>query len=94
MVMGEFNMNLLNYNTNKKITQFIDELYMNSFIPYINLTTRIPNQSKTLIDNIFYNKINQETTAGNITTSILDHVMQFLIEHSPYTSNSKQTTKT
>ena len=37
MLMGDFNMNLLNYNTNKRITQFVDELYTNSFIPYINL---------------------------------------------------------
>ena len=73
MLMGDFNMNLLNYNTNKRITQFVGELYTNSFIPYVNLPTRIMNQSETLIDNIFYNKINPEATAGNITISILDH---------------------
>ena len=56
MLMGDFNMNLLNYNTNKRITQFVDKLYTNSFIPYINLPTTITNQSKTLIDNIFYNE--------------------------------------
>ena len=93
MLMGNFNMNLLNYNTNKRITQFVDELYTNSFIPYINLPTRITNQSETLTDNIFYNKIYPEATAGNITTSISDHLMQFLIEPSPFTSNSEQTTK-
>ena len=74
MLMGDFNMNLLNYNTNKRITQFVHELYTNSFIPYINLPTRITNQSETLTDNIFYNKINPEATAGNITTSISDHL--------------------
>ena len=94
MLMGTFNMNLLNYNTNKEITQFVDELYTNSFIPYINLPTRITNQSETLIDNIFYNKIIPEATAGSITTSISDHLIQFLIELSPFTSNSEQTTKT
>ena len=92
--MGDFKMNLLNYNTIKRITQFVDKLCKNSFIPYINLPTRITNQSKTLIDNIFYNKINPKATARNITTSILDHLMQFLIEPSAFTSNSGQTTKT
>ena len=53
MLMGNFN--ILNYNANKRITQFLDELYANSFIPYINLQTRIMNQSITLTDNIFYN---------------------------------------
>ena len=33
MFMGDFKTNLLNYNTNKRITQFVDELYTNSFIP-------------------------------------------------------------
>ena len=60
-------MNLLNYNADKRIT------YTNSFIPYINLLTRIKKQSETLIDNTFYNKTNPEATAGNIATSILDH---------------------
>ena len=94
MLMGDFDMNVLNYNTNKRITQFVNELYTNFFIPYINLPTRITNQSEALIENIFYNKINPEATAGNIITSISDHLMQFLIEPSPFTSNSEQTTKT
>ena len=94
MLMGDFNMNLLNYNTNKRTTQFVDELYTNSFISYINIPTRITNQSETLIDNIFYNKINPEATARNITITISDHLMQFLVEPSPFTSNSERTTKT
>ena len=94
MLMGDFNMILLNYNTYERITQFVDKLHTNSFTPYINLPTRITNQSETLIDNIFYNKINPEATAGNITTSISGHLMQFLIDPSSFTRNSKQTTKT
>ena len=93
MLMGDFNTHLLNYNTNKRIIQFVDELYMNSFIPYINIPTRITNQSETLIDNMFYNKMNPGATAGNVTTSISDHLIQFLTEPSPFTSNSEQTTK-
>ena len=58
MLMGDFNMILLNYNTNERITQFVDKLYTNSFTPYINLPTRITNQSETLIENLFYDKIN------------------------------------
>ena len=94
MVMEDFNMNLLSYNTNKRIAQFLDKLYTNSFIPYINLPTKITNQVEAVIDNIFYNKINPEATAGNITTSIPDQLMRFLIELSPFTSNNEQTTKT
>ena len=94
MVMEDFNMNLLSYNTNKRTAQFLDKLCTNSFIPYINLPTKITNQVEAVTDNIFYNKINPEATAGNITTSIPDQLMQFLIELSPFTSNNEQTTKT
>ena len=93
MLMGDFNMILLNYNTNERITQFVDKLYTDSFTPYINLPTRITNQSETLIENIFYDKINPEAT-GNRTTSISGHLMQYLIDPSSFTRNSKQTTKT
>ena len=62
-------MNLLNYNTNIRITQFVDELYRNSFIPYINLPTRITNQSKTLIGSIQKQLINPEAIAEYIATS-------------------------
>ena len=59
MLMGDFNMNLFNYNTNKTITEFVDVLCTNSCIPYINLPTRITNQAETLIGN-FYNKIQMQ----------------------------------
>ena len=60
MLMGDFNMNLFNYNTNKTITEFVDVLCTNSCIPYINLPTRITNQAETLIDNFLYNKIQMQ----------------------------------
>ena len=57
MLLGHFKLNQLNYNTNRKVIQFLDELYTNSFIPYINCPTQITKQMETLINNIFYNKI-------------------------------------
>ena len=59
MLMGDFNINLFNYNTNKTITEFADVLCTNSCIPYINLSTRITNQVEALIGN-FYNKIQMQ----------------------------------
>ena len=43
------------------------------------LPTEINNNSKTLIDNIFSNFISNEVIAGNLTTTISDHLPQFLI---------------
>ena len=77
--MGDFNINLLNYENENKITEFLDGMCSNSFLPFITIPTRITPRSRTLIDNIFYNGTIQNTTAGNITTDISDHLAQFLI---------------
>ena len=56
MLMGNFNINLLHFDVDKETSNFIDNIYSNSFFPTINLPTRITASSKTLIDNIFYNE--------------------------------------
>ena len=79
ILMGDFNINLLNCNTDKDISDYIDTLYSHSFCPTINSPTRITPTSKMLIDNIFYNNASNNIISGNITTSIFDHLMQFLL---------------
>ena len=54
-------------------------MHSNSLVPYITLPTRITPRSKTLIDNIFFNEINEAAISGNLTTNISDHHAQFLI---------------
>ena len=49
--------------------------------------------SKTLIDNIFYNKPMLNITAGNISSAISDHLIQLLIETSLSNSKLEQTYK-
>ena len=56
LIMGDFNINLLNYNNDKDNTTFCDIIFSNSFSPFITLPNKIGNTSETLIDNIFYNK--------------------------------------
>ena len=41
--------------------------------------TRVTKKSKTLIDNIFFNSLEFVTISGNITHSISDHLIQFVI---------------
>ena len=48
-------------------------------LPHIVQPTRIRNNSKTLIDNIYSNVITPNNISGNITATILDHLPQFLI---------------
>ena len=76
---GDFNINLLNTETDEPTSSFLNNLASNLFIPHIILPTRITTRSKTLIDNIFSNSLNSSYISGNITTSISDHLPQFLL---------------
>ena len=49
------------------------------FFPTINSSTRITPHSKNLADNIFYNNATKNIIPGNITTSVSDHLAQFLL---------------
>ena len=76
-LLGDFNINLLNYNDHQRTNYFLDSLACSSFIPYVLHPTRITGHSKTLIDNIFSNFISPEIISGNITATISDHLLQF-----------------
>ena len=77
-LLGDFNVNLLNYNEHQPTNEFLDSLASNSITPYILQPTRITSHSKTLIDNIFSNALSFEAISGNITATISDHLLQFL----------------
>ena len=78
-LLGDFNVNLLNYNEHNQTNEFLDSLASNSFIPLILQPTRITSHSNTLIDNIFSNVIDPDITSGNLTATISDHLPQFAI---------------
>ena len=64
-LLGDFNINLLNYNDHQPKNDFLESLASNSSIPYILHPTRITSHSKTPIDNIFSNYISHEIISGN-----------------------------
>ena len=78
-LLGDFNVNLLNYNEHNPTNEFLDSLASNSFIPLILQPTRITSHSNTLIDNIFSNIIDPDIISGNLTATISDHLPQFAI---------------
>ena len=78
-LLGDFNVNLLNYNEHNQTNEFLDSLASNSFIPLILQPTRITSHSNTLIDNIFSNVIDPDIISGNLTATISDHLPQFAI---------------
>ena len=52
ILMDDFNINLMKYDTNKDSSTFLDMMYSNLLLPYITTPTRVTTRSKTLIDNI------------------------------------------
>ena len=78
-ILGDFNINLLNYNSSTPITNYVNFLFSQQFLPYIIHPSRVSAHSSTLIDNIFSNITDNETLSGNILTQITDHFPQFLI---------------
>ena len=78
VLMGDFNIDLLNYTSDNKVAEFLDKMYSSSLLPLITHPTRISKTSQTLIDNIFSTIISDESKTGNITTVISDHFCQFV----------------
>ena len=79
ILIGDFNINLLNYNSDNDASSFIDTMYSSSFYPTINSPTRITTTSDTLIDNIVYNDVTKIIFFGSAASFILDHLTRYLI---------------
>ena len=77
--LGDFNVDLLNYDSNHDISNFLDIIRSNLFLPHITIQTRIIAKSSTLIDNIFSNFFDSSFTTGSTVTALSDHHAQFLV---------------
>ena len=86
--MGDFNINLLNYESNESVADFLDTMCTHGFLPCISRPTRLTLHSKTLTDKIFYNGISNDIHSGNILTNISDHLSQILFLPSKKNNNS------
>ena len=78
-LLGDFNVNLLNYREHNQTNEFLDSLVSNSFIPLISQPTRITSHSNTLIDNIFSDVIDPDIISGNLTVTIFYLLPQFAL---------------
>ena len=77
-IMGDFDINLLNYDSRMPANDFVNFFSANNILPTIHYPSRVFNQSESsVIDNIFTNVI-ENLTCGNILTQISDHFPQFM----------------
>lgn len=78
-LMGDFNINLLNYDSHSSTEIFFNSLTSSFFHPLISGPTRVTNHSATLIDNIFFNSLEHYTISGNLLYDLSDHLPNFVI---------------
>ena len=76
--MGDFNIDLLQYDSNTISNDSINSMTAHSFLPHILQPTRVTDHSATVIDNIFSNITDSESISGNLATLISDHFIQFM----------------
>ena len=70
---GDFNLNLLNYSREVSVTNFLDNITSNGFLPLISRPTRI------CIDNMYCNDNSLCTCSGIINVALSDHFPIFYL---------------
>jgi len=76
-ICGDFNIDLIKYNSHEPSKQFTDSLFSLGLIPLITMPTRITNTSETLVDNIFTNNLSTEHYNGILLADVSDHLPIF-----------------
>ena len=57
IIAGYFNMNLLDFEQNKKVQNFLNIMFDHSMMPVINKPTRVTKNTATATDHIFINPV-------------------------------------
>ena len=85
LILGDVNINLLNYDIDNDATRFLDILLNYGFSPFTLIPTRITASSSTLLDHIYWRQplkllnINHDKClTGCLTTDITDHIANFI----------------
>ena len=76
---GDFNLNLLDHDTHSNVKDYVNLLFENGFLHFINKPTRITRYSSTLIDHFISNTNSDNIDTGIIKTDISDHFPIFFI---------------
>ena len=87
-IMGDFNLNLINFQHHQNTGEFLDGLHSYMFFPMITRPTRITSHTATLLDNIFANKFFDHSRSGLLIIDVSDHLPVFSIHSNNDSSNS------
>ena len=79
VIMGDMNIDLLKFDSHRKTSDYLDNLFSHGFLPVISKPTRVSNSSATLIDHIYTNDITSSYHSGIIINDVADHFGTFCI---------------
>lgn len=82
IIATDCNINLLRFENNASIRDYVDALAMHNFFPMILSPTRITDSTATLIDHIyFFNNDDKiyKSHSGNIEYQIADHMTNYIL---------------
>ena len=88
-VMGDFNINLLDYASHTPTCDFVNNFLSYSLLPCTHHPTRVSEQKASIIDNIYTNANNANITCGNILMQITDNFPQFMVLKNSHVTYSK-----
>ena len=81
-LMGDYNINLLSAETHSPTSEFLELMFSNTYVPLINKPTRVSTNTATIIDNIFTNSKQFDSSfSGILYTDISDHFPIFFIDN-------------
>ena len=73
-LVGDVNLNLLDYEANSKVKNFVNLLFQNGMVPVINKPTRVFKNKTSIIDHIYTNSLFAHVVNPRIVkTDITDH---------------------
>ena len=79
VLLRDFNTDLLKYDHDDEVADFLDAVYSKLLLPDISSPTRITSTSAMLIGNIFTNNYDNTFTSGNLVTTLPDHLAHILM---------------
>ena len=80
IMTGDFNINLLDFEQNKKVKNYLNIMFGYSTMSVLNKLTRSTKNTATAIDHIFINSVTTtKFETGIITSDISDHFPIFLV---------------
>ena len=78
-VLGDFNIDLIKIKSNNRIKTYADDLIGSAVKCLINQPTRVSKNSKSLLDHIYSNNLNNQLMPGIAISDISDHYPVFAL---------------